>query len=103
MSKTNNYLWNETERHMDLVEKAACETLLQSEFTDVNTKEKVIDKLSSVSAKVLVGTNKKGWIMLSLIADDFDTHDQDRLFNTVKGYIKNILEGTHGDRQIQTK
>ena len=66
-------------------------------------KEKVIDQLSNVSAKVLVGTNKKGWIMLSLIADDFDTHDQDRLFNTVKGYIKNILEGTHGDRQIQTK
>ena len=103
MSKTNNYLWNETERHMDLVEKAACETLLQSEFTDVNTKEKVIDQLSNVSAKVLVSTNKKGWIMLSLLADEFDTHDQEYLFKTVKGYIKNILEGTHGDRQIETK
>ena len=96
MSKTNNYLWSETERHMDLVEKAACETLLQSEFTDVNTKEKVIDQLSNVSAKVLVSTNKKGWIMLSLLADEFDTHDQEYLFKTVKDYIKNILEGTHG-------
>ena len=96
MSKTNNYLWNETERHMGLVEQAACEALLQSKFTDVNTKKEVIDKLSVASAKVLVGTNKKGWIMLSLIADDFDTHDQDHLFNTVKSYIKNILEGTHG-------
>ena len=96
MSKTNNYLWNETERHMGLVEQAACEALLQSKFTDVNTKKEVIDKLSVASAKVLVSTNKKGWIMLSLIADDFDTHDQDHLFNTVKSYIKNILEGTHG-------
>ena len=96
MSKTNNYLWNETERHMGLVEQAACEALLQSKFTDVNTKKEVIDKLSVASAKVLVSTNKKGWIMLSLIADDFDTHDQDHLFKTVKGYIKNILEGTHG-------
>ena len=88
---------------MDLVEKAACETLLQSEFTDVNTKEKVIDQLSNVSAKVLVSTNKKGWIMLSLLADEFDTHDQEYLFKTVKDYIKNILEGTYGDRQIETK
>ena len=41
MSKTNNYLWNETERHMGLVEQAACEALLQSKFTDVNTKDNV--------------------------------------------------------------
>ena len=103
MSKTNNYLWNETERHMGLVEQAACEALLQSKFTDVNTKKEVIDKLSFVSAKVLVGTNKKGWIMLSLLADEFDTHDQEYLFKTVKDYIKNILEGTYGDREIETK
>jgi hypothetical protein len=73
MSKTNNYLWNETERHIDLVEKGACETLLQAKFTDVNTKEEVIDKIADASAKVLVSTNEKGWIMLSLIADEFDT------------------------------
>ena len=41
--------------------------------------------------------------MLSLLADEFDTHDQEYLFKTVKDYIKNILEGTYGDRQIETK
>ena len=100
MSKTNNYLWNETERHMDLVEKAACETLLESAFTDVDTKKNAIETLSQVSAKVLVGINQKGWIMLSLIADEFDTHDQDSLFKNVKGYIKNVLEGTYDARSI---
>ena len=100
MSKTNNYLWNETERHMDLVEKAACETLLEGAFTDVDTKKNAIETLSQVSAKVLVGINEKGWIMLSLIADEFDTHDQDSLFKNVKGYIKNVLEGTYDARSI---
>ena len=103
MSKTNNYLWNETERHIDLVEKGACETLLQAKFTDVNTKEEVIDKIADASAKVLVSTNEKGWIMLSLMADEFDTHDQEYLVKSVKGYIKNILEGTYDNGQIQTK
>jgi hypothetical protein len=49
---------------------------------------------------VLVGINQKGWIMLSLIADEFDTHDQDSLFKNVKGYIKNVLEGTYDARSI---
>ena len=40
MSKTNNYLWNETERHMDLVEQAACQSLLQTKFSEEITKEK---------------------------------------------------------------
>ncbi len=103
MSKTNNYLWNETERHIDLVEQAACEALLQSKFTDVNTKKEVIDKIADASAKVLVSTNEKGWIMLSLIADEFDTNNQEYLVKSVKGYIKNILEGTYDNGQIQTK
>ena len=103
MSKTNNYLWNETERHMDLVEQAACQSLLQTKFSEEITKEKAIDKIANASAKVLVSTNEKGRIMLSLIADEFATHDQEYLTESVKGYIKNILEGTDANRQIQTK
>ena len=95
MSRTKDHLLTETERHICFVEKAACETLLEGAFTDVDTKKNAIETLSQVSAKVLVGINQKGWIMLSLIADEFDTHDQEYLFKTVKDYIKNILEGTH--------
>ena len=101
MSKTKDHLLTETERHICFVEKAACETLLESAFTDVDTKKNAIETLSEVSAKVLVGINEKGWIMLPLIADEFDTHDQDSLFKNVKSYIKNVLEGTYDARSIQ--
>ena len=101
MSKTKDHLLSETEKHICFVEKAACETLLEGAFTDVDTKKNAIETLSEVSAKVLVGINQKGWIMLSLIADEFDTHDQDSLFKNVKGYIKNVLEGTYDARSIQ--
>lgn len=100
MSRTKDHLLTETERHICFVEKAACETLLEGAFTDVDTKKNAIETLSQVSAKVLVGINQKGWIMLSLIADEFDTHDQDSLFESVKGYIKNVLEGTYDARSI---
>jgi len=38
---------------------------------------------------------------LPLIGDEFDTHDKVALNQRVKGYMKNILEGTYGARSIQ--
>ena len=90
MSKTKDHLIDETEKQVSMIEQGAVEAV-----------QDAIDNITTASTKLLISLNDSNKIMLPLIGDEFDTHDKVALTESVKGYIKNILEGTYGTRSIQ--
>ena len=89
MSRTKDHLLSETEKQVAMIEQGAVEAVQDS-----------IKSITNASTKLLISLNDSNKIMLPLIGDEFDTHDQDSLFKNVKGYIKNVLEGTYDARSI---
>jgi hypothetical protein len=90
MSRTKDYLLSETEKQVAMIEQGAVEAVQDS-----------IKSITNASTKLLISLNDSNKIMLPLIGDEFDTHDKVALTESVRGYIKNILEGTYGTRSIQ--
>lgn len=90
MSKTKDHLIDETEKQVSMIEQGAVEAV-----------QDAIDNITTASTKLLISLNDSNKIMLPLIGDEFDTHDKVALNQRVKGYMKNILEGTYGARSIQ--
>ena len=90
MSRTKDHLLSETEKQVAMIEQGAVEAVQDS-----------IESITNASTKLLISLNDSNKIMLPLIGDEFDTHDKVALTESVKSYIKNILEGTYGTRSIQ--
>ena len=90
MGKTKNHLIDETEKQVSMIEQGAVEAV-----------QDAIETVANASTKLLISLNDSNKIMLPLIGDEFDTHSKTALTASVKGYIKNVLEGTYGTRSIK--